>query len=42
LQGSNGDTDIENRFMDKDQGEEEEGGMNGESSIEAYTVPYVK
>ena len=42
LQGSSGDADIENRFIDKNQEEEEEGGMNGESSKEAYTVPYVK
>jgi len=42
LQGSGGDTHIENRFMNKGGGEEGEGEMNGESSMEAYTLPYVK
>ena len=28
--------------MDTGVGEEGEGGMNGESSMEAYTLPYVK
>ena len=42
LQGSNGDADIENGPMNKSGGEEEEGEMNGESSMEAYTLPYVK
>ena len=42
LQGSNGDADIENRLMDKSEGEEGEGEMNGESIMEAYTLPYVK
>ena len=32
--GSNGDTDKENRFMDKGRGEEGEGEMNGESNME--------
>jgi len=41
LQGSSGDADIENRLMDKGRGEEGEGEMNGESSMEAYTLTYV-
>ena len=40
LQGSKGDTDVKNRVLvtvgDK------EGGMTWESSIETYTLPYVK
>ena len=37
MQGSNGDTDIENRLIDTGQGlEEGEGGMYGESNIEMY------
>ena len=35
MASSNGDADIENRLMDKGQGEEGEEGMNGESSTEA-------
>ena len=31
------ETDIENRVMDKDGGEEREGEMKGESSMEGYT-----
>ena len=42
LQGSNGDTDIENRPRDKCVGKEEEGEMNRENSVEAYTLPSVK
>ena len=42
MQGSNGDADIENRPMNKSGGEEEEGEVNGESSMEAYTLPYIK
>ena len=42
LQDSDGDTDIENRLMDKGQGEKGEGEMNGECSVEAHTLPYVK
>ena len=42
LQGKNGDVDIENRLMDMGRGEEEEGGTNGESNMEAYTLPCVK
>ena len=42
LQGSNGDADIENRLTVKGGGEKGEGEMNGESSMEAYTVQYVK
>ena len=41
LQGSSGDADIENRLMDLGW-EEGEGGMNAESSMETYTLPYVK
>ena len=40
MQSSSGDTDIENRLMDKGGGEEGEGEMNGESSMEAYTLTY--
>ena len=41
--GSSGDGDVENRFMDKGRvGEEGKGEMNGESSMEANTLPYVK
>ena len=42
LQGNNGDADIENKLMDKGGGEEGKDKMNGESSMEAYTLPYVK
>ena len=42
MQGSSGDTDIENRFMDKGGGEVGEGERNGESTVEAYTLPYAK
>ena len=41
-QSSNGDADIENTLMDKGGGEEEEGQINGESSMDAYTLTYVK
>ena len=41
LHSSNGNTDIENRLMDEGRREEGEGGMNGESSMEAYTPTYV-
>ena len=40
--GMNGDTDIGNRLMDKSEGEEGEGEMNGESIMEAYTLTYLK
>ena len=40
LQGSNGDPDIENRLVDTVR--EGECGMNWESSMETYTLPYVK
>ena len=40
LQGSNGDADIGNRFVDP--GREGEGRMIRESSMEIYTLPYVK
>ena len=36
LQGSNGDTDLENTFIDLGVGVEGEGGTNGESSVETY------
>ena len=40
---SSEDTDIENRLMDLGVGwGEEDGGTNGESSMETYTLPYVK
>ena len=39
MQDSN---DIEKRFVVKGGKEEGEGEMNGESSMEAYTLPYVK
>ena len=43
LQCSNGDVDIEKRLMDTlGGGGKEEGGMNGESSMKIYTLPYVK
>ena len=40
-QSSNGDSDTENRLMDKGGEEEGEGEINGESSIEANTSTYV-
>ena len=40
LQGSNGDADIENRFVDT--AGDGEGGTNWENSMETYTLPYVK
>ena len=41
MQGSSGDADIQNILIDKDRGEEGEGEMNGESSMDAYTLAYV-
>ena len=38
FQGSNGETDIENRPMDMVGGEEEEGEMYGESNIDIYNA----
>ena len=38
---SNEDTDIETRLMDKGEGEEGEGKMNGKSSVHTYTLAYV-
>ena len=38
FQGGNGETDIENRPMDKVGGEEGEGEMYGESNIEIYNT----
>ena len=38
--GSNGDADTENRLVDTEG--ESEAGTNGESSMEAYTLPYVE
>ena len=40
LQDSSGDTDIENRCVDT--AGEGEPGMNWKSSVETYTLPYVK
>ena len=40
MQGSSGDADIENVFVNT--AWEGEGGMNKESSIETYTSPCVK
>ena len=40
LQGSNGDADSEDRLVDTER--EGEGGMNWQSSIETYTLPYAK
>ena len=34
MQSSNGDTDMANSLTDRDTGEEGEGGMDGESSME--------
>ena len=39
--GMNGDTDIGNRLMDKGRGEEGGGAVNGESSMDIYTLTYV-
>ena len=38
FQGSNGETDIENRPMDMRGGEEGEGAMSGESNMEIYNT----
>ena len=40
LEGSSGDTDIENRLVDTVG--EGVGGMNGKSVMETYTLPYAK
>ena len=40
--GSSGDADVEDRLMDAGVGEEGQGGMNGEKSMEASTLRYVK
>ena len=40
MQGSNEDADIENRVVDTV--EEGEGGLNGESIMERYTLSYGK
>ena len=40
MQGSNDDADIEDRFVNTVW--EGKGGMNRESSLETYTLPYVK
>ena len=42
MQGTNGDTDIQNGLVNMGQWEEGKGGTNGESSIETYTLTYVK
>ena len=39
--GQQWDRDIEKRFMNTGRGNTE-GGTNGESSMETYTLPYVK
>ena len=39
-QDSSGDADVENILVDM--GQEGEGGVNGESSMETYILPYVK
>ena len=36
-----GDADIEDRLMDKCRGKEREGEINGESSVDAYTLTHV-
>ena len=41
MQSSSGDVDIQNRLTDKGGEEEGEGEMNGESSMDSYTVTYV-
>ena len=41
VQSSTGDTDMENRLTDKGGEEEGEGEMNGESSMDSYTLTYV-
>ena len=41
LQDSSGYADKENRLVNMGQGEGESG-MNGESSMESYTLPYFK
>ena len=41
LQDSSGDADKENRLVNMGH-REGESGMNGESSIESYTLPYLK
>ena len=40
--GSSGDADVEDRLMDAGVGEEGQGGMNGEKTMEASTLLYVK
>ena len=40
MQGRSRDADIENRFLDTVGGGES--GMNSDSSMETYTLPYVK
>ena len=42
MQDSSRDTDLENRLMDKGRVEEGDSEMNGERSMEAYTLPFVK
>ena len=38
LQGSNGETDTENRLIDTGRGEERQGEMYGESNMEIYNT----
>ena len=42
MQGSNEDTYIETRLTNKGGGGKGVHNISGESSIEAYTLPYVK
>ena len=39
MQGSSGEADIENRFVDT--AGEGEGRTNGENRMETYTLPYI-
>ena len=40
FQGKNGDTDVENRYVDT--GGKGEGGRNCEVRFDIYTLPYIK
>ena len=42
MQGSSGDTDVNNRLTGMVAGEEGEGRTNRESTVKTYTPPYVK
>ena len=41
MQNNSGGRDIENRFIGKAGGEEGDGEINGENSMNAYTLTYV-